>query len=241
MVIMKKYRLFFEIIKQYSIVGAVFGAIFIGGLYAMCIIFDDPLFSISNVNTNTALMGIAILGGLGVLIPKTMYNTRALSIHDKYMMELLPISILNKYMIIVISALAMFFSAILMSFPLEIIGSMLTTNYSPDRQIVVGGMIRDFIQSGIIASLLAEISFGLFCGILFRNTLLTIGLTVVPVGYAVGFIIGEYTFGVRHGALFHIMPMQTSIISIFLTIVFLALGYQIFKRWQLANDGVLMI
>lgn len=217
--------------------GVVFGTIFIGGLYAMYIIFNDPNFAVMNVY----LMGFTILACLSILIPKAIYNVPKSSTVDYFMMMLLPISMLNKYMIIVMSALFMFLSAMLVSLPLEMIGSLLTTSYSPDRQIAVGGMIKYFGHSGIINVLLAELSLGLFSGLLFRNNY-GAAMPLLIFSSVIGYVYGSY-MAVLHGGTFHILsvPMSVSIICLFLTIAFLILGYQVFKRWQLANNGLLMI
>ncbi len=234
---MNKYNLFFRLIKLYSFIGLVFGTIFIGGLYTMYIIFNDPNFAVMNVY----LMGFTILTCLSVLIPKAIYNVPKSSTADYFMMMLLPVSMLNKYMIIVISALVMFLSAMLVSLPLEMIGNLLTTSYSPDRQIVIGGMIKYFGQSGIINVLLAELSLGLFSGLLFRNNFGAF-IPLFFVSGVIGYVFGSY-IAVLHGGTFHVLsvPMSVSVICLFLTIAFLILGYQVFKRWQLANNGVLMI
>lgn len=234
---MNKYNLFFRLIKLYSFIGLVFGTIFIGGLYAMYIIFNDPNFAVMNVY----LMGFTILACLSVLIPKAIYNVPKSSTADYFMMMLLPVSMLNKYMIIVISALVMFLSAMLVSLPLEMIGNLLTTSYSPDRQIVIGGMIKYFGQSGIINVLLAELSLGLFSGLLFRNNFGAF-IPLFFVSGVIGYVFGSY-IAVLHGGTFHVLsvPMSVSVICLFLTIAFLILGYQVFKRWQLANNGVFMI
>ena len=217
--------------------GVVFGTIFIGGLYAMYIIFNDPNFAVMNVY----LMGFTILACLSILIPKAIYNVPKSSTVDYFMMMLLPISMLNKYMIIVMSALFMFLSAMLVSLPLEMIGSLLTTSYSPDRQIAVGGMIKYFGHSGIINVLLAELSLGLFSGLLFRNNY-GAAMPLLIFSSVIGYVYGSY-MAVLHGGTFHILsvPMSVSIICLLLTIAFLILGYQVFKRWQLANNGAFMI
>ena len=217
--------------------GVVFGTRFIGGLYAMYIIFNDPNFAVMNVY----LMGFTILACLSILIPKAIYNVPKSSTVDYFMMMLLPISMLNKYMIIVMSALFMFLSAMLVSLPLEMIGSLLTTSYSPDRQIAVGGMIKYFGHSGIINVLLAELSLGLFSGLLFRNNY-GAAMPLLIFSSVIGYVYGSY-MAVLHGETFHILsvPMSVSIICLLLTIAFLILGYQVFKRWQLANNGAFMI
>ena len=119
-----------------------------------------------------------------------------------------------------------------MSLPIEMIGSMLTAIYTPDRQIEIGGVVRFFAHNGIFPLVLAEMSAGVFCGVLFRKTL----------GFFVAIITISFlnTFCFAYGKPMFV-PMTESIICLFVTIVFLILNYQLFKRWQIANDGLLMI
>ena len=102
-------------------------------------------------------------------------------------------------------------------------------------------MIKYFGQSGIINVLLAELSLGLFSGLLFRNNFGAF-IPLFLVSGVIGYVFGSY-MAVLHGGTFHVLsvPMSVSVICLFLTIAFLILGYQVFKRWQLANNGVLMI
>ena len=67
-------------------------------------------------------------------------------------------------------------------------------------------------------------------------------MPLLIVSSVIGYVYGSY-MAVLHGGTFHILsvPMSVSIICLFLTIAFLILGYQVFKRWQLANNGAFMI
>ena len=233
---MNKYRLLFEIEKAFIFVGILLGIIFTGVLYTICISSSTPLFSVMNVYVHMTLISIALLMLIGALTPATIYK-----LLENYLMPLLPISPLCKYLFMVLSAITMCFLTFLMSLPMELIGSMLTANYSPDRQIVVGGMIRYFAQNGIFTLSLTEVSVGLFIGMLFRKFHGAL-ILLLPVA---GYIVGSYVpvaMGVVGQQMIHIaVPMTVCIICIFATIVFLILGYQLFKRWQIANDGILSI
>ena len=232
---MNKYRLLFEIEKVFIFAGILLGIIFTGVLYTICISSSHPLFSVTNVYGHMALLSISFFLLIGVITPATIYK-----LLENYLMPLLPISPLCKYIFMVLSAIIVCFLTFLMSLPMELIGSMLTANSSPDRQIVVGGMIRHFAQNGIFALSVTEVSVGLFTGMLFRNAKVTFMLVVCVSAGITGYYM-PYVLGVFGQMRQITIPMTVCIICIFATIVFLILGYQLFKRWQIANDGILSI
>lgn len=233
---MNKYRLLFEIEKAFIFVGILLGIIFTGVLYTICISSSHPLFSVSNVYGHMALSSIPLFLIIGVITPAFIYK-----LLENYLMPLLPISPLCKYLFMVLSAITMCFLTFLMSLPMELIGSMLTANSSPNRQIVVGGMIRFFAQNGIFALSLTEVSVGLFTGMLFRNAKVTFMLVVCVSSGIMGYYM-PYVLGVVEQMNMHIeVPMTVCIICILTTIAILTLGYKLFRRWQIANDGILSI
>ncbi len=58
-------------------------------------------------------------------------------------------------------------AVLLFSLPMELIGYMGSQSESPEKQIMVGGLISHLVREGILPALLAEISFALLCGTLF--------------------------------------------------------------------------
>jgi hypothetical protein len=228
---MDKYRLLLRLAKLWLKIIWIFGVLFIGGLYAMFVLVDDPNFFVTNAYSSMAMIICGAFTGFAVMAPKMMSNPQMKNPRGDFMLSLLPMSLFQKYVIILLLTLFMCISTILMSLPIEMIGSVLTSIYTPDRQIEIGGVVRSFVQNGIFPLLLAEMSAGIFTGLLFRKI---IGLFVIilPVSFL-------NSFYFAYGKPMYV-PMTESIISIFVTIVFLILGYQVFKRWQIANDGVLM-
>ena len=112
------------------------------------------------------------------------------------------------------------------------IGSVLTAIYIPDRHIEIGGVVRFFAHNGIFPLLLAEMSVGVFCGVLFRKNIgFFVAIIAIPFLNSFYFAYGKPMC----------VSMTESIICLFVTIVFLILNYQLFKRWQIANNGLLMI
>lgn len=229
---MNKNRLFFELSKEWLKVVVIFGVIFISGIYLMFVFVDDPNFFITSAYSSMAMLICGAFTGFAVMAPKMMSNPQVKNPRGNFMLSLLPMSLFQKYVIILLLTLFMCISTILMSLPIEMIGCVLTSICTPDRQIEIGGVVRSFAQNGIFPLLLAEMSAGIFTGLLFRKI---IGFLVIIL--LVSFL---NSFYFAYGKPMYV-PMTESIICIFATIVFLISGYYIFKRWQVANNGVLMI
>jgi hypothetical protein len=230
---MNKYNLFFRIANEYIKLAFIFSCIFVCGLYAMYVFFYDPIFPVTNVYSSMAMTTCGVAMGSSIVSPKILCNPDIKPAKRSYMMALLPISLLHKYMIVLILALLASAFIVLISLPLEIIGNMLTTTYSPNIEIEVGGILKFFVQNRIFLLILAEMGIGLFVGFLIRKTPLALFITVIPLSFL-------NSFYFAYGKPMYV-PMSESIICIFVAIAFLILGYQVFKRWQLANNGVLMI
>ena len=230
---MKKYNLFFSIANEYCKLAFIFSCIFVCGLYAMYVFLYDPNFSVTNVYNSMAMTTCGVAMGFSVVSPKILCNPDIKPAKRSYMMALLPMSLLHKYMIVLFFTIFGSTLIVLISLPLEIIGNMLTTTYSPDKEIEVGGILKFFVQNRIFLLILAEMSIGLFVGFLIRKIPLALFITVIPLSFL-------NSFYFAYGKPMYV-SMSESIICIFATIVFLILGYQVFKRWQLANNGPLMI
>lgn len=230
---MNKYRLFFELSKEWLKVVVIFGVIYIGGLYAMIVLVDNPNFCITSAYSSMAIMICTAFTGISVIAPKMMCNPQVNPPRGNFMLSLLPMSLFQKYVIILLTVLFLCFSFILISLLIEMIGSMLTAIYTPDRQIEIGGVVRFLAHNGIFPLVLAEMSFGVFCGVLFRKYIGPMFVAIMPISFLNSFC---FAYGKPM-----CVSMTESIICLFVTIVFLILNYQLFKRWQIANNGLLMI
>lgn len=229
---MNKNRLFFELIKEWLKIVVIFGVIFISGIYLMFVFVDNPNIFITSAYSSMAMMICAALTGASVMAPKMMCNPQVTSPRGNCMLSLLPMSLFQKYVIILLTVLFLCFSLILISLPVEMIGSVLTAIYIPDRHIEIGGVVRFFAHNGIFPLVLAEMSFGVFCGVLFRKNIgFFVAIIAIPFLNSFYFAYGKPMC----------VSMTESIICLFVTIVFLILNYQLFKRWQIANNGLLMI
>lgn len=229
---MNKYKLFFRLSKEWLKVVVIFGVIFISGIYLMFVFVDNPNFFITSAYSSMAMMICGTLTGISVFAPKMMCNPQVTSPRGNYMLSLLPMSLFQKYVIILLTVLFMCFSLILISLPVEMIGSVLTAIYTPDRQIEIGGVMRYFALNGILPLVLAEMSAGVFCGVLFRK-IIGFFVAIMPISFLNSFC---FAYGKPM-----CVSMTESIICLLATIVFLILNYQLFKRWQIANNGLLMI
>ena len=223
---MNKNRLFFELIKEWLKIVVIFGVIFISGIYLMFVFVDNPNIFITSAYSSMAMMICAALTGASVMAPKMMCNPQVTSPRGNCMLSLLPMSLFQKYVIILLTVLFLCFSLILISLPVEMIGSVLTAIYIPDRHIEIGGVVRFFAHNGIFPLVLAEMSFGVFCGVLFRKNIgFFVAIIAIPFLNSFYFAYGKPMC----------VSMTESIICLFVTIVFLILNYQLFKRWQIAN------
>ena len=228
---MNKLKIFLFLAKTWLIAAGLLSGIFTGGLYAMHLYTDAPNFSIINVHSTMAMFACGAFTGACTMVPKMMSNPQIKNPRGYLVLSLLPMSLFQKYVIILLSGLYMSLSLLIFSLPVEMIGNILTTNYFPEREIEIGGVIRYFAQNGIFPLALAEMSVGIFCGTIFKK-FYGMYITIIPICFF-------NSFYFAYGKPMYV-PMTESIICIFVTIVFLILGYQVFKRWQIANDGVLM-
>ena len=124
-------------------------------------------------------------------------------------------------------------SIALISLLLEMIINLLITSSSLGIEIEVGGILTFFVQNRIFSLILAEMSIGLFLGFLIRNMTIALLMIIIPLSFLNSFY---FSYGKPMN-----VSMPESIICIFVAILFLTLGYQIFKRWQPANNGFLTI
>ena len=97
---MNKNRLFFELSKEWLKVVVIFGVIYIGGLYAMIVLVDNPNFCITSAYSSMAIMICTAFTGISVMAPKMMCNPQVKSPRGNFMLSLLPISLFQKYVII---------------------------------------------------------------------------------------------------------------------------------------------
>jgi len=245
---MNTFKFFLWLIKDFLIMGISVGTFCIGGLYTLYVFANDnTYFPLMTIYSFMSIICTGYIMICGMTVPKSVYNmTEGLS-PEKYMISLLPISPLKKYMSLVIATLTLYLSALLMSLPLEIIGSMLTATYSPDTPIEIGGMLNHFAHDGIFTLLLAGASASLFCSVLFRrisHASTAIMAVSIPAGGYLGCTLGHnmaYTQGKGQYDLPESLLMTENAICIFATIAFIISGYYIFKRWQVANNGILNV
>ena len=230
---MKKYRLFLSIASEYIKLAFLFSCLFVCGLYAMHVFLFDPNFPITNLYSSMAMTTCGVAMGFSVISPKILCNPEIKPAKKSYMMALLPMSLLHKYMVVLMLALLTSISIALISLPLEMIIRLLITSNSSGIEIEVGGILTFFAQNRIFSLILAEMSIGLFLGFLIRNMTITFFITIIPLSFLNSFY---FSYGKPM-----IVSMPESIICISVAILFQTLGYQIFKRWQPANNGFLTI
>ena len=230
---MKKYRLFLSIASEYIKLVFLFSCLSVCGVYAIHVFLFDSNFPITTVYSTMAMATCGVAMGFGVILPRILCNPEIKPAKKSYMMALLPMSLLHKYMVVLMLALLTSISLALISVPLEMIFRLLITINSANKEIEVGGIFTFFVQNRIFSLILAEMSIGLFLGFLIRDITMALFMTLIPLSFLNGFY---FSYGKPM-----IVSMPESIICISVAILFLTLGYLIFKRWQPANNGFLTI
>ena len=146
---------------------------------------------------------------------------------------MLPASPFRKYFVALGSVICVAVGCLLFSMAIEYIGSILTVDFPVDKQIEVGGYIGYIYKETRYFTLLF-----ILIGI---NMILASLIKKKAVCYGCSLIIG-YIF---HLTIIHLERCVTSSAQHCIfgvsAIVLLTIGYQIYKRWQPANSGILMI
>ena len=145
----------------------------------------------------------------------------------------LPASLLHKYLIALGTTVGLVIACLLFSMAVEYAGSILTTDFPVDKQIEVGGYIGYIFRETRYFTLMPIlIGVNMILTSLVRNKAFCIGFSL-GFGYAFhwGIIIMERTATT---------PVPECLFAA-IGIVLLTIGYQIYKRWQPANSGLLMI
>ena len=145
----------------------------------------------------------------------------------------LPASLLHKYLIALGTIVGLAVACLLFSMAVEYVGSLLTADFPVDKQIKVGGYISYIYRETCHFSfLIFLIGVNMILASLIRNKAFCIGFSL-GFGYAfhLTFIYMERV---------NITPVQCCLFAV-IGIVLLIIAYQIYKRWQPANSGLLMI
>lgn len=146
----------------------------------------------------------------------------------------LPVSVPGKYLTVLGSWFAFIVCSILFSVVAEALSAAVAMVFSPDVHINIGGYIRYLCGSTSNASplfLLACICWTLAMLIRNKNVMaIIIGVVSVLSFFFVMGRLREYVYSTSQSALFYVIGLGLIVVS-----------YYIFKRWQPANNGFLMI
>ena len=146
---------------------------------------------------------------------------------------LLPAPPLRKYLMALGSIVCVTVGCLLFSMAIEYIGSILTVDFPVDKQIEVGGYIGYIYKETRYFTLLF-----ILIGV---NMILASLIKKKGVCYGCSLVIG-YIF---HLTIIYLERCETTSAQHCLfgicAIVLFTIGYQIYKRWQPANSGLLMI
>ena len=226
---MNKFYLFFIVSAQFIVQYSIISGIAIVFLFAYKIYFGIPTY-------NNIVIPMIIYGPMMMMIfaesaPRIMDDTKLRNQQqDSLPMQLLPISLKSKFLIILATVSLCCIIIILETLPIEMIASWVVQTYYPDKHINVGGTIESMIQNQVLPLCLAETGLGLLWGTLFRNQ----AFGLIPLSGCL--FLNGFCFATKHT----ISATESGICVIF-AIICVILSYQCFKRWQPANNGTFMI
>lgn len=233
---MNKFYLFFMVSAQFIVQFSILFGIAIGSLHAFAIYFGNQT-DISSMNQLIYIFYPMITMIIAEAAPRIMDDTKPtnqLQQHS-FPIQLLPISLKNRFLIILAVISVCCIASILITLPIEMIAGWAEQTYFHDNHIHVGGIIESMIQTRVLPLFLAEAGIGLLWGTLFRSPY----FAIIPI---VGFLIFSFIkftdFEVKQT--FSVSATESEI-CIIIAITCVLLSYQCFKRWQPANNGLLMI
>lgn len=232
---MNKFYLFFKVSKRLVIILMIFSAFYVGLNIGMHLTVNTPMANDDNSYYSSITMMLSIfLMSTATFVPKIIGGIKTVNTKQSYFpVHLLPISLKSKFMIVLSLISICYVVSFLVTFPIEMIGSWVAQTYSPDKKIIVGGVIEYMIQNRVFPLIIADACVGLLCGTLFRKQLRAF-LIPLPVR---SFI---YSFYFSYGHPISLTATEAGICIIF-AIICVILSYQCFKRWQPANNGFFMI
>lgn len=233
---MNKFHLFFKMSAPLIIMYLMFIGLGTGLILAIQIYFGNQN-GISFMNQMTYMFCPVIMMTIAEAAPRLMDDTKPMNQlqQHSFPIQLLPISLKSRFLIILAVISVCCIASILITLPIEMIASWAEQTYFHDNHIHVGGIIESMIQTRVLPLFLVGTGIGLLWGTLFRSPY----FAIIPI---VGFLIFSFIkftdFEVKQTLS---LTATKSGICIIIAIICVLLSYQCFKRWQPANNGLLMI
>ena len=192
---------------------------------------------ISFMNQMTYMFCPVIMMTIAEAAPRLMDDTKPMNQlqQHSFPIQLLPISLKSRFLIILAVISVCCIASILITLPIEMIAGWAEQTYFHDNHIHVGGIIELMNQARVLPLFFVGTGIGLLWGTLFRSPY----FAIIPI---VGFLIFSFIkftdFEVKQTLS---LTVTESGICIIIAIICVLLSYQCFKRWQPANNGLLMI
>lgn len=167
------------------------------------------------------------------LLPNVFYKS-----YEKKILYLLPTSRRTKFFMPLGIAFLTIIVAWFLTIPIEAMVHLFTLNNESEQQIVVGG----FLKYGFIHNSTVFIPLVINCAFVFLHTLVRSKILIMSLTTAICFGMVFYIPNV--GEFFMSSPaLSTNAIigCLASSVIFIAASYQLFKRWQPANDGIFRI
>lgn len=233
---MNKFHLFFKMSAPLIIMYLMFIGLGTGLILAIQIYFGNQN-GISFMNQMTYMFCPVIMMAIAEAAPRLMDDTKPMNQlqQHSFPIQLLPISLKSRFLIILAVISVCCIASILITLPIEMIASWVEQTYFHDNHIHVGGIIESMIQTRVLPLFLAEAGIGLLWGTLFRSPY----FAIIPIA---GLIIINFIKLIYSDIkqTFSVSATESEI-CIIIAIICVLLSYQCFKRWQPANNGLLMI
>lgn len=233
---MNKFHLFFKMSAPLIIMYLMFIGLGTGLILAIQIYFGNQN-GISFMNQMTYMFCPVIMMAIAEAAPRLMDDTKPMNQlqQHSFPIQLLPISLKSRFLIILAVISVCCIASILITLPIEMIASWAEQTYFHDNHIHVGGIIESMIQTRVLPLFLAEAGIGLLWGTLFRSPY----FAIIPIA---GLIIINFIKLIYSDIkqTFSVSATESGI-CIIIAIICVLLSYQCFKRWQPANNGLLMI
>ena len=159
-------------------------------------------------------------------------------LYEKKPLYLLPTSRRTKFFMPLGIAFLIIIATCLLTIPIEAVVHLFTMSNAPEQQIVIGG----FLKCGFTHNTPIFISLVIACASVFLHSLVQNKIIIPCIVFASVFAITTYAPQWMEYMIFSPAMSTNAIIGCLASSALLiAASYQLFKRWQPANDGIFRI
>ena len=171
------------------------------------------------------------------IFPLSLTNVYTL-LYEKKLLYLLPVSRSTKFFMPLCIGGLIVALTYLLTIPIEAVAHVFTIGNAPEQQIAIGG----FLKYGFAHNIMVFTPFLIACAFVFIQSLIRNKFIFPVIIFVTTFLFVKNTPDIFE-RLMHSPAMSTNAIigCLAACVLLIAASYQIFKRWQPANDGLLKI